>query len=255
LRQRLSGTPKGHNARRIGRGRLAEDEMAHVRTRFATAFVLALLMAACGPTPSTPLTSAAFRGDVAQVTTLLATTPADTDADGWTPLIWAARGGRVQAMTLLLDAGADPNRPDPRHGWTPLMHALHTAHADAARLLLARGADGARGAGRNSPLQMAALDNDVDLMRRLLVSRPSRDQLLRAFDLAVAGGALVDIDRPLLGSCHTEAVRLLLDSDRTLARSGQRLGLPLWWARRQGCREVIALVAAANTANSAQKMP
>jgi len=229
--------------------------MAHVRTRFTIAFVSALLMAACGPTPSIPLTSAAFRGDAAQVKTLLATTSADTAADGWTPLIWAARGGRVEVMALLLDAGADPNRLDSRRGWTPLMHALHTAHGDAASLLLARGADGARGAGGTSPIEMATLDNDVKLMRTLLASQPSRDQQRRAFDIAVSGGALADIDRPLLGSCHTEAVRLLLTTDRSLAGSSDGLGSPLWWARRQGCREVIAWVAAANSANLAQKLP
>lgn len=229
--------------------------MALVRTRFTLALVAVFLMAACRPTPSTPLASAAFHGDVAQVKRLLATTSPDADADGWTPLIWAARGGRVEVMTLLLDAGADPNRPDPRRGWTPLMHALHTEQGDAARLLLARGADGARGAGGTSPLEMAALDNDVKLMRTLLISRPSRDQQLRAFDLAVAGGALADIDRPLIGGCHTEAVRLLLASDRSLARGGQGPGSPIWWARQKGCQEVIALVAAANTANLAQKTP
>lgn len=167
----------------------------------------ALLLAACRPAQSTPLTSAALRGNVAHVKTLLATTSADTSADGWPPLIWAARAGRVEVMTLLLDAGADPNRPDPRQGWTPLMHALHKQQGAAARLLLARGADGARGAGGTSPIEMAALD------------------------------------RPLLGSCHTETVRLLLASDRSMAHAGEGPGSPLWWARRQGCQEVIAMVA------------
>jgi len=227
--------------------------MAQVRTLLPIAFVSALLMAACRTTPSTPLTSAAFRGDAAQVRALLATTPADIADGALTPLIWAARGGHVEVMTLLLDAGADPNRPDSRRGWTPLMHALHTAHSDAARLLLARGADGTRGAGGNSPLEMATLDNDEDLISRLLVARPSRDQQLRAFDLAVAGGALADIDRRLLGSCHTEAVRVLLAFDRSLASRSH--GPPVWWARQQGCHEVIAMVAAANTANLAQKTP
>ncbi|MBK5295817.1 MAG: ankyrin repeat domain-containing protein [Vicinamibacteria bacterium] len=229
--------------------------MAHTHRLFPFALVSALVLTACRPAPSTPLTSAALRGDVAQVKTLLATTSADTSADGWSPLIWAARAGRVEVMTLLLDAGADPNRPDHRQGWTPLMHALHKQQGAAARLLLARGADGARGAGGISPLEMAALDNDPDLLNLLLASPPSGDQRRKAFDLAVSGGALADIDRPLLGSCHTETVRLLLASDRSLAHAGEGLGSPLWWARRQGCQEVIAMVAAANTANLAQKTP
>ena len=45
-------------------------------------------------------------------------------------------------MTVLLDAGADPNRRDARSTrWTTLMHAIHTHHAEAARVLLDRGAD------------------------------------------------------------------------------------------------------------------
>lgn len=230
--------------------------MRHTHSLFPAALSAALLLAACRPTPSTPLASAAHQGDVAAVKTLLATTSADTAADGWTPLIWATRAGRLEVMTQLLDAGADPNRSDGRQGWTPLMHALHTQRLAAARLLLARGADGARGAGGTSPIEMAALDNRAELITVLLAAHPSREQLGRAFDLAVAGGALADVDRPLLGSCHTEAVGVLLGSDPTLARpGGEGLGSPLWWARRQGCQEVIGWVTAANTSNSAQKAP
>jgi ankyrin repeat protein len=217
---------------------------------------IALIMSGCRRGPSTPLAGAAYSGDVAQVKTLLATTPADTAADGWTPLIWASRAGRVEVMTLLLDARADPNRADTRQGWTPLMHALHKQQGGAARLLLSRGADGARGAGGTSPLEMAALDNDVGLLRAVLTSKPSRAQLVRAFDLAVSGGALADVDRPLLGACHTESVTLLLATDGSLARAAaDTLGSPLWWARRQGCEEVITQVVAASAANLAQKTP
>ena len=111
-------------------------------------------------------------------------------------------------MTLLLDAGGDPNRRDSRQGWTPLMHAQHAKQGSAAQLLLSRGADGASGAGGNSPMEMAALDNDVALLRTLLAANPPRDQQVRAFALAVSGGALADSDRPV-GRCHTETVSLL----------------------------------------------
>ena len=213
----------------------------------------ALLLTACRTTPSTPLTSAAYRGDAAEVTMLLKTTSADAAADAWSPLIWAARAGRVKVMTLLLDAGADPNRRDGRRGWTPLMHAQHVKQSGAAQLLLARGADGTTGAGGTSPLPLAALDNDVALLRALLAAHPPRDQQLRAFDLAVSGGAFADLDRPLLGRCHAEAVALLLANDRTLAQGGDEVGWPLWWARRQGCQATISQVAAARGANLAQK--
>ncbi len=213
-----------------------------------------LLLTACRAAPSTPLESAAFRGDVAAVKALLETQSADTAADSWTPLIWAARAGRVDVMTLLLDAGADPNRRDSRHGWTPLMHAQHVKQDGAAALLLARGADGTRGSAGTSPLEMAALDNDVEMLRALLAVHPPREQQVRAFDLAVSGGALADLDRPLFGRCRTEVVAVLLAFDKTLGRVNDGLGSPLWWARQQGCDGTTSLVAAANTANSAQKV-
>jgi ankyrin repeat protein len=229
--------------------------MTHTPPLSPLAIALALLAGACHHAPSTPLGRAAHSGDVVQVRALLTTSSADASADGWSPLVWAARAGQVETMTLLLDAGADPNRPDGRLGWTPLMHALHKRRTQAARLLLARGADGTRGAGGTSPLEMAALDNDVEWLRILLAARPPRDQRLRAFDRAVSGGALADVDRPLLGNCHTEAVRLLLEADPDLARPGEWLGQPLWWARRQGCTDVIRRVTAANQPNLAQKTP
>ena len=134
----------------------------------------ALVASSCSPAPSTPLTVAAFNGDVAAVKTLLDANSADTAADGWSPLIWAARAGRVEVMTLLLDAGADPNRPDGLQGWTPLMHAQHVRQEGAARLLVDRGADTTRGAGRTSPLEMAALDNDMAMLDVILAASPPR---------------------------------------------------------------------------------
>ena len=229
--------------------------MRHTHSLFPAAFVAALLLAACRHTPSTPLASAAYRGDTAAVKALLEATSADTAADGWTPLIWAARAGRVAAMTLLLDAGADPNRRDSRQGWTPLMHAQHVKQDGAARLLLARGADGTAGAKGTSPLEMASLDNDVEMLRLLLAAGPPRDQQLRAIDLAVSGGAFADLDRPLLGRCRTEAVTVLLAHDTTLAVAREGVASPLWWARRQGCEATIARVTAASRANLAQKTP
>ena len=124
-------------------------------------------------TPSTPLGSAAFRGDVATVKALLDTQSADTAADSWTPLIWAARAGRVDVMTLLLDAGADPNRRDN----APRLDAVDARPARQAggrgSAAAGPGADGTRGSGGTSPLEMAALDNDVAMLRCAAGSPPS----------------------------------------------------------------------------------
>ena len=64
-----------------------------------------------------------------------------------------------------------------------------------------------------------------------------------ALSQAVSGGALSDIDRPLLGGCRTETVRVLrahspeVDMPNTIAGLNAR-----WWAKFHGCQEVLNLV-------------
>jgi len=59
---------------------------------------------------------------------------------GLTPLIYAARSGCTDCVQALLDAGADPNRPNP-DGVTPLMVAIDNFQYDTAKLLFERGAN------------------------------------------------------------------------------------------------------------------
>jgi ankyrin repeat protein len=53
----------------------------------------------------------------------------------------ASRTGRVDAIQLLLDRGANVNAKESERGQTALMWAVLENHADAVKLLLARGAD------------------------------------------------------------------------------------------------------------------
>ncbi|XP_045107330.1 uncharacterized protein LOC123502158 isoform X2 [Portunus trituberculatus] len=62
------------------------------------------------------------------------------DAAHWTALHHAAFEGRAQAVTLLLQAGADINTADP-HGVTPLHAAAYHDHTPIVRFLLSRGAN------------------------------------------------------------------------------------------------------------------
>jgi len=169
------------------------------------------------------------------------------DARGATPLMAAARTGAVEAMIALLDAGADPNARDGFNHWTPLMHAIHKQQAGAVRLLLERGADPNARTESVTPLIMAAADRDAAIVKLLLAH--GADAYARgaggatALSQAVSGGAMSDIDRPLLGGCHPETVRALkehdpaLDLPNTIAAWNARL-----WARFHRCREVIDMI-------------
>ena len=101
----------------------------------------ALLAAgACARRPQTALTQAAARNDVVALRTLLAHGhKADEGGDSWTALIWASRSGSIDAITLLLDSGADINLPGPTgDNWdaTPLQHAILQRQPAAVRVLL-----------------------------------------------------------------------------------------------------------------------
>jgi ankyrin repeat protein len=57
-----------------------------------------------------------------------------------TPLGWAARWGRIEAVRLLLERGAKTNLPDDRTWATPLAWARKKGHAEIEKILIAAGA-------------------------------------------------------------------------------------------------------------------
>jgi uncharacterized protein len=59
---------------------------------------------------------------------------------GMTPLMYAARDGRMETVRMLLDAGAEINARD-ANDITPLITAITNNHPDVAHLLIERGAD------------------------------------------------------------------------------------------------------------------
>jgi ankyrin repeat protein len=91
---------------------------------------------------STPLLWAAHLDDVDLVAQLLraGANPNVKNRLGASPLSEAAFNANTQIVKLLLEAGADPNLAGP-DGQTPLMLIARTANLEAARLLLAKGAD------------------------------------------------------------------------------------------------------------------
>jgi len=185
----------------------------------------ALIAAGCNrAVPTRPLGQAAARDDLDAVRQLIAARNGvdERDANGLTPLMWAARHGAVAAIMALLDAGSDVEARDARQGWTALQNAVHTQRIDAVRVLLDRGADpNARAhAGAMTPLLMAAGDRDPAIVKLLLAhgadARHQGEWGDTPLARAVSGGPFLDVDRPLLGGCRAETVRALLAHDPTL---------------------------------------
>jgi hypothetical protein len=227
--------------------------------RFTLLFgaALAAIAGGCAAAPEAPLAIVAARNAVDLVQRLLLERhdPNEHDAAGLTPLMWAARAGAADAMTALLDGGADPNARDRRNGWTALFHAIHKQQTVAVRLLLDRGVDPNQKAGLATPLLMAAADRDPTLVELLLAhgADPHTRGLggSTALSEAVSGGAFSDIDRPLFGGCHPATVRAILAHDPTLTLPDTiATREALFWARFHGCEEVLRLLSSAEQRKS-----
>ena len=145
------------------------------------------------------LLRAAAEDDVAAARFALAIGASADGVAGDVPLCVAARLRRVAVATVLLDAGASPNRRD-GVGRTPLLHAtsvlldgrlgLPVRENELAALLLARGADPDLATPGGATPLMYAVDVDDDALVALLLAHsasvePSIEGL-RAIDLAAA---------------------------------------------------------------------
>ncbi|MCW7540613.1 ankyrin repeat domain-containing protein [Aquabacterium sp. A7-Y] len=86
-----------------------------------------------------PLMMAALKGELAWCERLIAH-DADVNKPGWTPLHYAASGGKVPVIALLLEHHAFIDAQSPNHT-TPLMMAARYGTEEAARALLDAGAD------------------------------------------------------------------------------------------------------------------
>lgn len=133
---------------------------------------VALAAVASQSIPPTPLHAASERGDVAEVRTLLAQTPASVDdlEDTYlrTPLMVAVTRRRESVTRLLLAANASLEMRD-RDGQTALALASQAGLVQTVRLLLERGAlvNGLANKGR-SPLFYAAGSGNIEVVAELL---------------------------------------------------------------------------------------
>ncbi len=109
---------------------------------------------AWAPDGFTPLSVAAFFGQP-QAVALLVERGADVSAVARNamevqPLHAATAARHAEIVTLLLEAGADPDARQ-HGGWTPLAAARHAGQDAIAEILLAHGADPSTAAGPSTP--------------------------------------------------------------------------------------------------------
>ena len=72
----------------------------------------------------------------------------------FTPVMWAAREGRLDAVKLLLESGANVNDEKPGDGTTVLLLAVLNRHYELASFLLDKGADPNKGPGYTALQQL-----------------------------------------------------------------------------------------------------
>ena len=90
------------------------------------------------------------------------------DANGCAALHWSALHGRVDATTLLLKAGSDPNAKGSTMGFTPLDMAAAQGYSDTMRVLIEAGADpNSRASDGTTSLYRAVLLEQVDTVKAL----------------------------------------------------------------------------------------
>lgn len=114
--------------------------------------------------PSHSIHIAVAEDDIVRLREYLSNQPElvrDTDRNGCTPLLVAARDGRSEAVRLLVEGGADLEATDPTYNRTPLAWATFQGHREVAEFLLARGANAnSVDAYGNTPLKTASMGSE-----------------------------------------------------------------------------------------------
>ncbi|MFO0587018.1 MAG: ankyrin repeat domain-containing protein [Polyangiaceae bacterium] len=158
----------------------------------------------------------------------------------------------IDSVVLLLRYGADVNRWDAEHASTPLLNAVFREHIEAVRLLLSAGADpNVRGDEGDSPLRWCAQNGLVEMARLLLLC--GADKTIHEgggpTGMNALGFAATRLDVDMVGLLLSHGANPLVgDADgRTTFERVQFASLPQDAASQERVREIRRLLGAPAT--------
>jgi ankyrin repeat protein len=156
---------------------------------------------------------------------------------GWTPLMYAARQGSIDAARALADAGADLNAADPE-GSTALILAVINAHFDLAEALLEKHADPNIADSTGMTALYAAVDMHT-LGPMLSRPGPKVTDNLDAADLVVKlldhdANPNVRLKRPIIGRHHDSGDATMGEGTTPLIRATKNVDVPVIRSLLQG---------------------
>jgi ankyrin repeat protein/L-ascorbate metabolism protein UlaG (beta-lactamase superfamily) len=175
-------------------------------------------------------------GDLVKVEELLARDPSLIEVKGQnekTPLHWAAQGGHIAIVKLLLAHGAAVDALNNQKE-TPLVYAAEGGHLKLAELLIAHGADlNVRTAQRASPIHYALWADKTDMVKLLLK---------KGADFKWDRGTGFTLLHEAANHQCLETVELLLKKGLTVDLKTSFGATPLHYAALHGTPEIASLL-------------